>query len=232
MPRVPDVELESVGLRDRLSSCLRPKIAVWLGLAAGICAPYFALQRVEWFPLRAPPVMQIDRAVAFEPGYVWAYLSIALLVPLAPALAASRDALRRYALGLFLLCAPCFAAFALFPVEGPRPPQLPDHGMYRLIVSLDRPTNSMPSLHAGLVVYSLLFGLRVLREALPARRHAAAALIGCAWAVLILYSTLATKQHWALDLPPGAALAAGAHALAWRGSVGVALQRTAPIRSG
>jgi hypothetical protein len=90
----------------------------------------------------------------------------------------------------------------------------------------------MPSLHAGLVVYSLLFGLRVLRDVLRPRALTAASIAGCAWAALILYSTLATKQHWALDLPPGMALAACAHALAWRGARPVALRRGAPIRTG
>jgi len=229
---VPDVELEPLGLRARLLECLRPKIAVWLGLAVGICVPYFALQQVQVFPLRTPPTTALDRWVPFEPGYIWAYLSIALLVPAAPALAASRDALRRYATGLCLLCLPCFAAFAVFPVEGPRPPLAVDDPLYRLIVSLDRPTNSMPSLHAGLVVYSLVFGLRVLRDALGPRARAAVALVGCGWAGLILYSTLATKQHWALDLPPGAALAVCAHALVWRGAERIPLRRSPPIRAG
>jgi hypothetical protein len=229
---VPDVELEPVGLRARLTTCLRPKIAVWLGLAVGICVPYFALQHVQLAPLRTLPATSLDRAIAFEPGWIWAYVSIALLVPLAPALAASPAALRRYAMGLVALCLPCFAVFALFPVEGPRPPLAVDHALYRAIVSLDRPTNSMPSLHAGLVVYSLLFGLRVLRGALPARGHAAASLAAAAWALLILYSTLATKQHWALDLPPGAALAVCAHALAWRGAEPIGLGRRVPIRTG
>lgn len=221
-----------MGLRARLSASLRHKIAVWLGLAVGICAPYFTLQQVQLFPLRTLPVTTLDHAIAFAPGWIWAYLSIAVLVPLAPALAVSRTALARYAVGLGLLCLPSFVAFALFPVEGPRPPLAADHPVYRLIVSVDRPTNSLPSLHAGLVVYSLLFGLRVLRDALRPRALAAASIAGCAWALLILYSTLATKQHWALDLPPGVALALGAHALAWRGAEPAPVRRGATIRTG
>ena len=49
-------------------------------------------------------------------------------------------------------------------MAGPRPEVLPDHDFYELLVAYDRPLNSMPSLHAGLVVYSLLFANRVTRS--------------------------------------------------------------------
>jgi membrane-associated phospholipid phosphatase len=107
--------------------------------------------------------------------------------------------------------------FLCFPVEGPRPaPMDGHHPLYRWLVGVDRPTNSLPSLHAGLTVYSLLFAARALRGALRPSTRVALGAIGALWGAAILYSTLATKQHWALDLPPGVLLAAGAHALAWR----------------
>lgn len=205
-----------MGLSARLRARLLEKLAVWLGLAVGICVPYFTLQHLHAFPPHSVPEIPLDRWIAFEPGFVWAYLSIAVLVPLAPALATSREALVRYAKGLALLCASCFVIFALFPVDGPRPVHPPQHGLYAWIVSVDRPSNSMPSLHAGLVVYSLLYALRVLRDGLQGPQRRRVALAGALWAALILYATLATKQHWAVDLPAGAALALGAHALAWR----------------
>lgn len=211
-----DSELETPGLWARLQAHLPEKLAVWLGLTVGICVPYFTLQRLDLFPLRTVPETALDHWIAFEPALIWPYLSIALLVPLAPALATSRAALGRYAKGLALLCLPCFLAFALYPVLGPRPAAAPGHGLYAWIVSVDRPSNSMPSLHAGLVVYSLLFALRALRGGLSRRARAAVIGAGTAWAALIFYATLATKQHWAVDLPAGALLACCAHALAWR----------------
>jgi hypothetical protein len=207
--------VEPIGVA-RLRRETPAKLAVSLGLAAGICIPYFTLQRVALFPARVPPETALDLWIAFDPRWVFAYLSIALLVALAPLLATQRDELRRYARGLAWLCVPCFVAFLLVPVLGPRPQEIPAHGAYAWLVGVDRPTNSLPSLHAGLAVYSLLFGLRVTRGVLAPAARAAVVAAGALWSAAILYATLATKQHWALDLPPGVLLACAAHALAWR----------------
>jgi len=203
-------------LGGRVRACWPEKVAVLLGLTVGICAPYFTLQRVAAFPLRVLPVTPLDRWVAFDPRWVAAYLSLALLVPIAPLLASSREELARYAKGLAILCLPCFAAFLLFPVAGPRPDAAPGHELYRALISWDGPRNAFPSLHAGLAVFSLLFAYRVTWEGLPRRDRLALGIFGSLWGAAILYSTLATRQHWALDLAPGALLAGAAHALAWR----------------
>ena len=210
---------QPTSLGARLRVHLGRKIAVWLGLAAGICIPYFSLQHVDWMPVRTLPVTFIDRAVGFSPGWIWAYVSLALLVPLAPLVATRRDELRRYAIGLTLLCAPCFVIFLLLPVAGPRPgPEAQVTGLYAAIVSIDRPSNSLPSLHAGLTVYSLLFAHRVFGRGLRGAGHGAFVTGAIVWGALILYSTLATKQHWVLDLPPAIVIAWLADRVAWRGT--------------
>lgn len=203
---------ERLALVRRLQTSWRDKVAVCLGLAVSICVPYFVLQQIDTAAPVAVPATALDRAIGFRPAWTAVYLSIAALVPLAPWLAPDRDAVMRYARGLALLCVPSFVLFALLPVVGPRPEIPPDGGLYGLLVAHDRPTNSLPSLHAGLTVYSLLVLERVLRPLAAAWQ-----LAGLGWGAAILYATLATKQHWALDLPPGIALAIAAYALAWRG---------------
>ena len=200
----------------RIAALLGAKVALLLGLAVGICVPYFGLQRLALFPRRTLPALALDGWIDFAPGWLWAYLSIALLVPLAPLLATRRDDLWRYARGLALVCVPCFVAFLLVPVEGPRPEALPAHGAYEWLASVDRPTNSFPSLHAALAVYSMLFACRVLRRDLSRAPWTALAAAGSVWVLAILYSTLATRQHWAIDLPAGVLLAWVADARAWR----------------
>jgi hypothetical protein len=205
-------------LGARLAAQLPRKIGVLLGLSLGICIPYFSLQRVELFPLRRLPTFWIDAWIPFDPGWIWAYQSIALLVPLGPLLATRRDELTRYSRGLAMLCLGAFGFFLLLPVEGPRPEVAPQHEMYQLLVSVDRASNSLPSLHAGLAVYTFLFLYRVLRTALSARGLRVFVTTASAWTGLILYATLATKQHWAIDVPPGVLLAWIAHRRAWRGT--------------
>lgn len=203
-------------LGDRGRAHLPEKIGVLLGLSIGICAPYFYLQRNSMLPAREGWNSPLDLWIAFDPRWIWAYASLALLVPLSPLLTSTRDGLARYARGLSWLCLTCFAAFLLFPVAGPRPAAPPADGLYGLIVAIDRPLNSMPSLHAGLAAYSLLHAWRVLRDALPRPARALCVALGVTWGGLILFSTLATKQHWVVDLPGAILIACAAHAWVWR----------------
>ncbi len=206
-------------LRDRVLVHFRLKVAVLLGLAIGICVPYFGLQQVELSAPVTPPTTPLDVWIPFDPSWVWAYQSIALLVPLFPLLARSRDQLVRYAKGLAFLCLPCFAIFLVFPAEGPRPGILPDYQSYQWIVSVDRPTNALPSLHAGLTVYSLLFGGRILRADVGPRTWRVYMVVAVVWAGAILYATIAIRQHFAIDLPPGMLLAWLADRWAWRTAI-------------
>jgi hypothetical protein len=203
-------------LGARLRAHPREKTVLLLGLSVGICVPYFLLQRLEGQVSPARLATPLDAWIAFEPAWVWAYLSIAVLVPLFPLLARRREELRRFARGLALLCALSFASFLLFPVVGPRPAAVPDHALYAWLVARDGALNSFPSLHAGLTAYTLLFGWRILREGRSQRERLAHACAAALWAALILYGTLATKQHWAADLPPGLLAGWLAHHFAWR----------------
>jgi hypothetical protein len=199
-----------------LRAHLPHKIAVLLGLSVGICVPYFALQHFVFAAPRTPWITPLDLRIAFEPRWIWVYASLALLVPLAPLLTPTRDGLARYVHGLAWLCVTSFVAFLVLPVAGPRPPEIPAQGLYAMIVAVDRPLNSLPSLHAGLTAYSLLHLARVATDARSAAAGRRFVVLGVAWGVAILFSTLATKQHWVVDLPFGMALAWAAHAWAWR----------------
>ena len=184
-------------------------------MAIYICVPYFGLQQGPWREPWIPPETFLDRAIAFDPRWVLPYLSVVVLVPLFPALCLHARDVARYVVGVAMLCLPCFACFVLWPVAGPRPDEAAA-GLHTWLVGVDRAWNSMPSLHAGLATYSGLFGWQLLSPSLepPARRRLAAVLL--LWVLVILYSTLATKQHWAVDLPPAIVLAWLAHALASR----------------
>jgi len=205
-------------LGQRLRSHLDAKLAMFGLLAVGIVVPYFSLQRWRFFPPRAPFVTALDAFIPFEPAWAPAYLSVCLLVPLFPLLALRRDDVWRYLRGIAALCLPCFACFLLVPMPGPRPEVAAAAGTYGWLIGVDATWNAFPSLHAGLVLYSFLYGRRAVGADLaPRTRHVVGAL-SALWGALILLGTLATKQHWVADLPPAFVLAWLAHRYAWRGA--------------
>jgi hypothetical protein len=205
-------------LSERLRAALAAKAAMLLAMAVGIVVPYFALQRWRPFPPREPFVTPLDALVPFDPGWAAAYLSVCLLVPLFPLLARHREEVWRFGRGIGWLCLPCFVCFLLAPMPGPRPAPAPADGLYGWLIGVDATWNSFPSLHAGLVAFSFLYGWRILGASLSGTGRRALAIVSLAWAGAILYGTLATKQHWVADLPAAFVLAFAAHRLAWRGT--------------
>ncbi len=197
----------------RLAARWRFKALLALVIGTVFTTAYLLLGHYPPLPPRELPLTGLDRAIGFYPyRWVWAYQSAYLLINAVPWLATTREDLVRYAKGFALLSLMSFAVFIVFPVRAPTPVVEDPRGMYWLLKHYDAPNNALPSLHVGLVVYTLLFGRRIFAGNLP--RGLGAACV--AWALLIAYSTLATKEHYVVDLPAGAALAVVAHWWAWR----------------
>jgi len=89
--------------------------------------------------------------------------------------------------------------------------------LYTRIATIDQPINSLPSLHAGLTAYAIFYARRAWADFKP-RTLLICLIVGWVWAALIFYGTLATKQHYLVDLPAGMLVAWLAHRIAWRGS--------------
>jgi hypothetical protein len=205
-------------LISRIFACWRGKVLMLLLLVPLFNLFYFLPQWVGWRIPGRLPMTVIDRIVPFEPAWVYVYVSMYVMLTIPPLLTARGGALCRYAIGATIMFLGAAVAFLLWPVAYPRPaPPADGPALYLAIVSVDRPINSIPSLHAGIVAYTLVFAGRALADlSRPARR--AILLVGALWSALILYGTLATKQHYLLDLPPGILLAWVAHRLAWLGA--------------
>jgi membrane-associated phospholipid phosphatase len=202
-----------------VSAELGLKLALSLALAVFFCVPYFLLQAAPVFPVRTLPLTWMDRAVTFSPNWVWVYQSVYLLMAIVPWLAARRDTLLRYARGFVWLSTAAFVCFFLVPVAGPRPLEVPNSGMFAVLVWYDGPLNSFPSLHCGLAAYTVLLAAEISRDSLPSRSRQVLLGALAAWLVFICYATLATKQHYAVDVAPGLLLGWLGHGLAWRGAV-------------
>jgi membrane-associated phospholipid phosphatase len=196
-----------------LRACWRLKLALAVGVCITFCVPYFLLGHFPIMPVRQLPLTWLDRAIGFHPyEWIWIYQSEYLLVNAIPWLARSRDEVLRYTRGFALLALVSFVVFILVPIRGPMPEVSKPSGMYWLLQQYDAPYNSLPSLHAGMVVFTLAFGHRIFgRELLRGVRWFFAF-----WGALILYATLATKEHYVVDIVAGSLLGIVVDAWVWR----------------
>ena len=195
----------------------RLKVLLSAVLVPFFCVPYFLVQRLPLTSAWRLPPGRIEEAVGFHPEWVWVYQSAYMLLALVPWLAASTaEDLQRYARGFVLLSCIGFTCFLLLPIELPRPPEAPATGMYGVLVSYDRPVNTFPSLHVGLSVYTVLFGVRVLGARVSSRRRRMLIGVLGIWVMAIAFAAVAIRQHFLVDLPAGALLAWICHRWAWK----------------
>jgi len=174
---------------------------------------YLFLSRHPLFPVHTLPLNWLDVWAGFRPNpWAWVYGSIFLLTGITPWLIVSREELRRYLSGFALLSMVSFAVFAIFPVASPRPTDLQSDTFLIFITRVDGPLNAFPSLHAGCLVYTLA----LVRRLFGHRLNPMIAMLLFVWGGLILFGTLATKQHYAVDLLAGGLLGWSADWVAWR----------------
>ena len=181
------------------------KSAMTVLLPAAFSGLYFWLERHPRTAPFAMPVSPLDQAVPFQEWALWPYLSLYLLTPIGPWLADSRRELARYVKGLGALSCVAFAVFAVFPTGIVRPDPGALGPLYGALTALDTALNAFPSLHAALAVYSALCcGPAVAASRRPGLWRA----LLLTWVLAIVYSTLATKQHVAVDAAAGLLLGA------------------------
>ncbi len=198
-------------------------VALWrlkLGVTAVVSVLFWSfylfLSRHPLFPVHMLPLSWLDIWAGYRPNpWGWIYESIFLLTGISPWLIISREQLRRYIVGFALLSTASFVVFALFPVASPRPKDSQLSTFLIFITQVDGPTDTaFPSLHAGCLVYALA----LIRHLFGPRLNPIVAILLLVWAGLILFGTLATKQHYAVDLLAGGLLGWAADWVAWRRS--------------
>lgn len=191
----------------------RLKLVLTAGLNAFFWSFYSFLGRHAFFPVRTLPLTWLDRVIPFQPEpWGWIYLSQFLFTGTLPWFLATRQAVRRYAVGLVVMSMVSFSIFFFFPVASPRPETITDSGAMTWILGYDGHLNAFPSLHAAFLVYMAALAKRMAGGALPSLVTSG----GFVWGALILYATIATRQHYAVDLLAGAALGGAADWFAWR----------------
>jgi membrane-associated phospholipid phosphatase len=196
-------------IAKRLRAELPLKLMLLMVLDVWVYVPYHYLQHHHFFPGRAIPASFFDRLIPFSDGAVWAYFSVYLLMPIGPFLMIQRGQIFRYAWGIAIISMVADFVFAVWPTSCLRPAALGTNAVYRMLIAIDNPYDAFPSLHAAFAVYSALCAGQVLNEF-----RWGVFLRGAAWfwALLVLYATLATKQHMAADIVAGSVLALGVYA--------------------
>ena len=180
-----------------------------LGTTAGMSAffvVYFALIRHPAYPLTTMPLTWLDHAVPFQPWSLLPYASLWLYISLVPSMLVDRRQLLSFAFGCLGLSLAGYAFFYFWPTTIPAPDiDWRRYPSFLFLKQADVGGNACPSLHAAFAVFSALWFERILPSLGGGR---IARLLNPLWAALIVYSTVATRQHVALDALFGAALGA------------------------
>jgi membrane-associated phospholipid phosphatase len=193
----------------------------WLKLAgttafmAVFFAGYFHVLRNPAYPVTTMPWTALDALVPFQPAWIAAYFTLWFYVGVAPGLLLGFRPLVAYGLWIGALSATGLACFALWPTAVPvaAPPGSADFPGFALLQGIDASGNACPSLHVATAVFTAVWIDHLLRAVgAPAWLR----LINLAWVSAIAYSTMAIRQHVALDVLAGAALGLAFAALSLR----------------
>lgn len=203
----------SSSLKTRLRAHLELKLALALGLNLFAFVPYFWLQHNVFFPVTVMTESAFDAWLGFTPNAVWIYLSLFLLMPIAPMQMHNSQQLGRYALGVTAMSLAADLIFLFWPTAVVRPGDEAANVLYRSLITWDRPLNAFPSLHAAMVVFSACCCEQIFSRV---RHSDLGRLLIWTWALAIVGAMLVTKQHVALDALGGIVLGLTSYYWAFR----------------
>lgn len=184
---------------------------LFIGLFFGA---YLYLLKDPSYPTTVMPVISLDHLIGFQPLALPLYLSLWVYVSLPPALLATRRELYDYGFAMAGTCLAGLIVFYFWPTAVPaasidwaRYPQVD------LLKSIDAAGNACPSLHVATATFSGIWLHHLLRR-LGAPLWIF--LFNWVWCSGIVYSTLATRQHVAVDVLAGLVLGGLAACLSLR----------------
>jgi hypothetical protein len=163
------------------------------------------------------PVTWVDELIGFQPLSFPLYLFLWVYISLGAALAKDLRELATFGVASLAMSVVGIAVYMLLPTRVPD--FAIDWSLYpsmQFLKTVDVGGNAFPSLHAAFCVFTAVV-LHAQLAAMGAARwlRACNLLLGAG----ILYSTMATRQHVALDAVAGAVLGAAA-SLAYLGALG------------
>lgn len=194
---------------------------LWTTFLTGLFfAGYLFVQRHPAYAPITMPRIGLDSMIPFQPIALLAYVSIWIYVGVGPGLQRTRSEFAAYGFWLGAMCVTGLAIFYFWPTQVPvrvlEATGFPGFGALRRV---DEASNACPSMHVAVAIFTAVRIGDVLRSIrAPVRMR----LLNVAWFMVIVYSTLAIKQHVVLDVLAGALLGAifALMSLRWRPALG------------
>ena len=199
-------------------------IPLFIGLFFGA---YFYVLKAPAYPTTVMPFTWLDQVISFQPWAMSLYVSLWVYVSLAPSWLSTRRELYRYGAGMAGTCLAGLIVFYVWPTAVPAADI--DWARYPgvdFLKNVDAAGNAFPSLHVATALFSGLWLNHLLRR-FGAPRWSR--LVNWMWCIGIIYSTLATRQHVAVDVWGGLMLGGVA---AWLSLRNPARATLAPGRPG
>ena len=192
------------GAPPRLAALWRVKLGWIPAFMAVFFVTYFAVLNHPLVPVTIMPVTALDRWIGFHPGSLALYVSLWVYVLIPPALMDRRAELAVFALAATALASAGLLVFLVWPTAVPHwDIAWAQYGVIGRLKTVDASGNACPSLHVAFAVFTAVWTGRLLRRLrAPRLVHA----VNLLWCLGILYSTIATRQHVAVDLYAGTVL--------------------------
>lgn len=180
------------------------KFVVTSVLIALFFVGYFHVQQHPVHELTVVPLTALDRMIPFQPYALIAYLSLWVYVGAGPGLQRTGQELIGYALWIGGLCVAGLGLFYFWPTQlAPIAVDASDLPAFQMLRRVDSANNACPSMHVAAAVFTAIRVHDVFARAWAPMWLRAVNFI---WCGLIVYSTLATKQHVVLDVVAGTLL--------------------------
>jgi membrane-associated phospholipid phosphatase len=202
-------------LKRRAGHLWALKMFATMGGIALFFYAYFWVMRHQLSPVVVMPAIWVDELVPFWPQSFVLYASLWAYVALGSALLKDRRELAAWGAASLAMIVVGLGIFIVLPTKIPSVAiDWSQHPSLQFLKTVDVSGNACPSLHAafavftGVVLHGTLTAIRAPRS-LPA--------CSALWCLGIVYSTIATRQHVALDVIAGSVLA-GAASIAYLGA--------------
>ena len=162
---------------------------------------YFYLLKSPAYPTTVMPLTRLDLLIGFEPQTMPLYVSLWVYVSMPPALLATRRELHGYGMAMAATCLAGLVIFFFWPTTVPAADI--DWARYpgvEFLKSMDASGNACPSLHVATAIFSGIWLHHLLRRF---GGPSWILIVNGVWCFGIIYSTLATRQHVAVDVLAG-----------------------------